>query len=160
MINQHFSLPIDDDLLKRHNFFELYPLDGGGRFIFQEVFGTIDDQKICEKVLKKNMLSGFGTVPNLNFKKFERWRSIEKSCWLNKFYFLVSMARVYWLTGEETIAKLVKNTILNFIRNCPHPEGKKAIGEHINFTKNIMNGYNRHTYEENQEDETDVRYIW
>ena len=78
---------LGDELLKKYQFFELYPLDGGGRFITQELFGTLDDAVITRKILTTPVLEEFGGLDELDFGRFERWRTIEKSCWLNRFYF-------------------------------------------------------------------------
>jgi hypothetical protein len=83
-----FAPPLSDALLRKHNFFELYPLDGGGYFIMKEHLETLDDLEIADKILNLKVLDSFGDLPNIDFKKFERWRSVEKSCWINRFYFM------------------------------------------------------------------------
>ena len=158
--NADFKLPMTDELLDKFNFFELYPFDGGGNFINTEILGTIDDRKIAEDILN-GALNEFGTLPELDFAKFERWRSIEKSCWSSRFYFIVPLAKYYRTTGDESIAALVKDTILYFVRNYFPPQTPEAIEEHLDYVNYIRdNDYNQNTYEENQRDETDVKYIW
>ncbi|MFH2068915.1 MAG: alginate lyase family protein [Candidatus Omnitrophota bacterium] len=152
---------LNDRLLREYNFFELYPFDGGGGLIFNEMLGTIKDEEIYRKIIKENVLSEFGSLPEIDFKKFERWRSIEKSCWLNRFYFMASLSRIYWLRKDEKIARLIKKIVIHFLQKYPPPQGKKEIGDHINYVYGIRdNNYNKQTYEENQRDETDVKYIW
>ncbi|OGV50996.1 MAG: hypothetical protein A2017_14050 [Lentisphaerae bacterium GWF2_44_16] len=158
---EKFQPPLNDELLKKYNFFELYPFDGGGCFIHREIVGTVDDNEIYERIINQNALSDFGKLPGLEFDKFERWRSIEKSCWINRFYFIVPLAKKYWLMKDEAIAIKVKNTILHFIRNFSPPPTKDAVGEHQKRVfYNRDTNYNSKSYEEYSKDETDVEYIW
>lgn len=155
-----FKLPMSDELLTKFNFFELYPFDGGGNFINAEILGSIDDMQIAKNILN-GALDSFGSLPCLDFAKFERWRSIEKSCWLNRCYFIVPLAKYYKTSNDENIAKLVKDTMLHFIRNYYPPQTPKEIKKHLDYVYDIRdNDYNKKTYEENQRDETDVQYIW
>jgi len=156
-----FQLPISDRLLRKHNFFDLYPLDGGGALSFRGIAGEPEDAKIARKAMSGALLKDWGALPALDFAALERWRSVEKSCWLTRFYFIASLARTYWLGRDERVARKVVDCVLRFIRAFPPPTGEKAIGEHIRYVYGIRdNGYNRRTYEENMADETDVRYIW
>ena len=156
-----FCPPVNDDLLRRHNFFELYPFDGGGCFIHREIVGTIDDDEIFDRIVKKSALGDFGQLPHLNFSKFERWRTIEKSCWMNRCYFLAPLAKKYWLTKDESIALLVKETILHFIANYRPPATKEEVGEHQKRVFwNRDHNYNSKSFDEYSKDETDVEYIW
>ena len=116
--------------------------------------------KIAEAILN-GALDEFGTLPNLDFSRFERWRSVEKSCWINRFYFIIPLAKHYYATGDESIAVLVKNTILHFIRNYHSPQTPEDIKAHLDYVYYIRdNDYNKNTYEENQISETDVKCIW
>lgn len=158
---KNLKFPVNDELLKSHNFFELYPFDGGGCFVNREMLGTAEDNEIYEKIINENALKDFGCIPKLDFSKFERWISIEKSCWLNRFYFIVPLAKKYWLTKDERIAAAVKNIILHFIRNYPAPATKEEIGSHLQRVfKNRDENYNSKPYAEYSKDETDVEYIW
>ena len=106
-------------------------------------------------------MDDFGSLPHLDFAKFERWRSIEKSCWINRFYFLVPLAKHYRKNKDEDIAELVKATMLHFIRTCPSLKTENEIKEHLDYVCDIRdNNYNKNSWEENQRDETDVKYIW
>lgn len=155
------TLPVSDELLRKYNFFELYPFDGGGCFINRDILGTINDDEIFEKIINNGALKDFGTLPDLDFERFERWGNIEKSCWLNRFYFIVPLAKKYWLTKDEKIASTVKNIILHFIRTYKAPVSKEEIGAHLKRVfKNRDDNYNSKTYEEYSKDETDVEYIW
>lgn len=156
-----FSLPMSDQLLAKYDFFELCPLDGGGGLLHYQMFGTISDRELTEQILERNRLSDWGSLPELDFGTFERWRTIEKSCWINRFYFVASLGRMYWLSKDEKIARTLKETILHFIRKHRPPRGNRAIGEHIRHVFSIRdNLYNKRTHEENEKDETDTQYVW
>ena len=154
-------IPIDRQQLLEHNFFELYPFDGGGSHINNEIMGTVDDALIAKKLLNENILRPWGSLPQLDFARLEKWRSIEQSCWINRFYFIAALARHSWKSHDAGIADIVKKTILHFIKNYPAPKGIDQIQKHVQYVYNIRdNEYNKHTFEENQLDETDVQYIW
>lgn len=153
--------PLTEDLLKQYNFFQLYVLDGGGNFIMKELFGNLDDSLITEKLLHTDMMDEFGGMESLDFHKFEKWRSIEKSCWINRFYFLVPIARIAWLHGNKKLARIVGNVILYFFRKEIPPAGKNALKEHWErVTLRMKEDYNSRSYDEIIKDETDVEYIW
>jgi Heparinase II/III-like protein/Heparinase II/III N-terminus len=157
---QQFEPPIDHQVLLDNDFFKLYPFDGGGSFINAEILGSLDDVEAVRNIMN-GALDDFGHLPELDFAKYERWRSIEKSCWINRFYFIVPLARAACLFKNRELASVVVEIMLHFIRNYPAPQGRDAIGEHINYVYHIRdNDYNRHTWVENQRDETDVQYIW
>lgn len=156
----NFRLPMSDQLLDKFNFFELYPFDGGGNFINAEIVGAIDDATIVKNIFN-GALEQFGKLPDIDHARFEHWGSIEKSCWINRCYFLVPLAKHYRQTKDEKIARLVIDIMLNFIRNYPSPQTEQAIKEHVEYVFHIRDTiYNKNTYEENQKDRTDVRYIW
>ena len=54
-----FTPALPTELLMKHNFFELYPVDGGGTFIQREILGSVDDAAITEAVRAR------GLGPNL-----------------------------------------------------------------------------------------------
>lgn len=160
MIIADFSPPLSDELLRKYNFFELYPFDGGGYFIQMEILNTIDDNEIFERI-KNGALSDFGMPPEIENRRFERWKTIEKSCWINRYYFIVPLARKYWLAKDESIAVLVKETILNFIRNNKAPQGISETGAHIKrVSLNRDNNYNSRSFAEYSADESDTEYVW
>jgi hypothetical protein len=155
-----FKLPLCDALLEKFNFFELYPFDGGGYFINQEFARSYNDKEIAENVLA-GVLSDFGPLEKLDHSKFERWRSVEKSAWLNRLYFLVPLSKYYRLTNQKKIADLVKAIVLNFIRNNPAPKTEAEIGANYNHVMHIRdNEYNVSTAEQLATSETDIKYVW
>ena len=67
-----FQPALPEELLMQYNFFELYPFDGGGRFIQQEIVASIDDRMIAEKIISGSALSSFHTGGKLDFQKYEQ----------------------------------------------------------------------------------------
>ena len=149
---------ISDDLFKKYSFLEFYTFDGGGGFINRALLGSVKSDEITNLVLEKNILSDFGELPYIDFKRYERWRSIEKSCWINRCYFLPALAQQAWNTNDKNLADLVKNIMLHFFANCPPPTDIAAHWARVEYR--MEHDYNRKTYEEYSLDETDVEYIW
>lgn len=117
-----FEMPLSAELLENRNFFELYPFDGGGRFIQQETAGSADDCEIVKAILENGALKDFGPSPEeIDFLKFERWSSIEKSCWINRMYFIVPLARVARQNGDLSLARKVRSILLRFSEAYPPP---------------------------------------
>ena len=83
-------LPLE--LLLKYNFFDLYPFDGGGSFIHRKYIHSIDDIKGAENILN-GAINEFGSLENIDFAKFEYWNTIEQSCWINRMYFIMHLAK-------------------------------------------------------------------
>lgn len=153
--------PLESDILKKYDFFQLYVPDGGGNFIMKELFGCFEDSVITNKLLHTDIMEEFGGIETLDLHKFEKWRSIEKSCWINRFYFLVPMARTAWLNGDWKLAQIVVHVIQNFFRQETPPFGKAALKDHWDrVSRRMKEDYNSRSHEEIVKDETDVEYIW
>ena len=149
---------LDDAFFRKYSFLELYTFDGGGGFINRALLGSVDSGEITDLVLRKKVLADFGELPRIDFHKFERWRSIEKSCWINRCYFLPALAQHSWNTCDASLATLVKQVILHFLETCPPPEN---VADHWKRVERRMEyDYNRKTFEEYSQDETDVEYVW
>ena len=159
--NENFIPPLSENLFMKHDFFNLYPFDGGGRFIHENIIGTVRDCEIFEKIIDKDALSEFGDLPEIDFGKFERWITIEKSCWINRFYFIVPLALESKRRQCKELCRLVIDTMLFFARNVNHPSVSNEI---IELEKRVQRNrdinYNGKSYEEYSIDETDVEYIW
>lgn len=121
-----FRLPVSDALLAKHNFFELYPFDGGGYFIQKELVGSLDDREITRRILG-GALDDFGPLEALDFTKFERWSSIEKSCWINRMYFIASLARCAMLEKDAVLAGRIAGIITRFNRLYRPPSGREEV---------------------------------
>lgn len=158
---QPFDPIISDDLLTTNAFFDLYPFDGGGCFITHNIAGSNTDAGIVHAVLHKGALDEWGCLPYLDFPRFERWRTVEKSCWLNRFYFIVPLAKYARQYRDAKIAELVLATMRHFIDVCLPPNGLDDIRrnrERIDYLRNsVYNNQKRETWEQ---DETDIGYIW
>ena len=124
---KNFTPALAPELLWKHNFFELYPFDGGGAFINHTILGSVDDRVIAERIINGEALDDYGSLTELDFCKYECWRTIEKSCWINRMYFIVPLARYAAQTGNRQIAEYVKDVILRFQRLYPPPADKDAV---------------------------------
>jgi hypothetical protein len=156
-----FRPPLSDAVLDSHDFFSLYPLDGGGMFVFRNLADPLDDEGVARKLMRGGLLRPWGKPPAVNFSALDRWRSVEQSCWLNRFYFAAALGRVYRRTGDERIARMLKGIVLHFIESCPAPQGVQAIGAHHQGVMHLRDTqYNARSFEENQRDPTDIRYVW
>ena len=152
------ELPLDRSLLARHNFYELCPPDGGGSFILRGLFGTLDDCRIADAMLRTPIMNEFGGLDSIDFGRFEKWRTIEKSCWINRCYFIVPLAKMAYCKQDKTLAERVLQIMLRFGRNYPAPSDLQAHWRRV--TTRMMEDYNRKTPAEIAVDETDVEYIW
>jgi hypothetical protein len=156
-----FSPPVPDRLLRREPFFGLYPLDGGGMLMFRQLFDTFDDDAIAQAILHRGALAEFGPLRAIDYRRFERWRSIEKSCFINRMYFLAPLAKRAWLRRDEKLAALCVQLMLDWSRRHPPPMTRRQTHEHIRWVCDIRdNQYNQRTHAQNQADDTDVRYLW
>ena len=84
--------------LRDYNLGDYIPKDQGGKFVQQEILETEDDRAIVEKVMNGALEAVYGNP--IGWGKLEK-TELEKSVWLNRFYYLPSFARLYCLTGEN-----------------------------------------------------------
>ena len=117
----NFALPLDMELFDKYSFFELYPFDGGGSFINREIIGTVDDAGYTASVTENDALAMFGGYKEVDFLRFESWRTIERTSWINRMYFIVPLANHARKTGDRKLAREVIDILLRFAR---HPEYK------------------------------------
>ena len=156
-----FHPPLSDELLLNRNFFELYPLDGGGALVSPTMVSSTGDAEFAQQVLDQDALRDFGTLPKLDHRRFERWRTGQKSCWINRFYWLVPLAKRVAITQDQQLAQLVIDSLLHFIDTCPPPGNEQEILAHMRRVYDRRDhSYNQATYEEIRQDETDIEYIW
>lgn len=159
--NSPYALPMSDQQLRECNFFDLYPLDGGGGLFSHSIIPTIDDTEYARCILEKNALEEYGRLPYIDHKHFERWHCIEKGCWVNRFYFIVPLAKYYLLTGDESIARLLVDTILHFATTYPPPSGcEEIVKYHSDIYHSLESAYSIRSFEENQADESEVPFAW
>ena len=115
-----FRPPLAPELFETYSFFELYPFDGGGCFINHEIVGAVDDRKYTLNITEKDALAEFGGFEQTDFLKFEHWRTIERSCWINRMYFIVPMAAWAKKSGNEKLARKVFDVMLRFGRSLEY----------------------------------------
>ncbi len=99
-----------------YNFGDYIPKDQGGKFIQMAVLGTEEDEKIVAAIRGGALTEVYGDPPD--WKKYER-SELEKSVWLNRFYFLPSFARLYRLTGERAYLDDMMHIIRQWIADNP-----------------------------------------
>ena len=98
---------LDMELFDKYSFFEMYPFDGGGSFINREIIGTVDDAGYTASVTEKDALAMFGGYKEVDFLRFESWRTIERTSWINRMYFIVPLANHARKTDTLSIFKLL-----------------------------------------------------
>ena len=156
MLFPHWKPPVAPELLESTNFFLLYPFDGGGNFIQQDILGTLDDLESAENILHRGALAEFGEFPELDFRKFERWSTIEKDSWINRLYFTASLGHAYALTGERSIAEGLKQLLLGFARRYPAPQGEEAVA----LDRRVLYARDHDYNAKGPEFDDDTEYIW
>lgn len=100
----------------RYNIGDYIPKDQGGKFIQMTLLGTEDDAGIVEAI-RGGVLSRVYGEP-VEWQRYER-SEIEKSVWLNRFYFLPSFARMYHLTGDRSYLDDMMRIIRTWITDNP-----------------------------------------
>lgn len=83
----------------KYNFGDFMPKDQGGKFVQVEVLGTEDDIQIVQKIRNGALQAVYGNP--IGWEKYEK-TEIEKSVWVNRFYYLPSFARMYYLTKNKS----------------------------------------------------------
>ncbi|HBL75772.1 MAG: hypothetical protein A2W90_04530 [Bacteroidetes bacterium GWF2_42_66] len=99
-----------------YNIGDYIPKDQGGKFIQQEIPGTENDEIIVEKIRGGVLETIYGNP--IDWGKLEK-TELEKSVWLNRFYYLPSFARMYYLTGEKSYLDFMMQFISKWIDENP-----------------------------------------
>lgn len=123
-----FTPALNPVFFDRHSFFELYPFDGGGSFINREIIGSVDDAEYTDAVIRKGALDEFGGYRNIDFRKFDFWRTIERCSWINRMYFIVPLANHARRTGDKKLGREVLEILLRFASGPEYraPESRQA----------------------------------
>lgn len=100
----------------RYNIGDYIPKDQGGKFIQMTILGSEEDAAIV-KAVRDGLLNRVYGMPT-GWQKYER-SEIEKSVWLNRFYFLPSFARMYHLTGDRSYLDDMMGIIKQWISDNP-----------------------------------------
>jgi hypothetical protein len=93
----------------RYDVWRYLPMDQGGRLVQLQVIGLEADEKIARAVLTPGFFAPWGDP--IRWDSLEK-TEIEKSVWLNRWYFLPSLARRYYLTGD----KAYLHPLITFVR--------------------------------------------
>jgi hypothetical protein len=102
--------------LPNYNIGDYIPKDQGGKFVQMELLKTEDDHQIVEKIRTGLLEKVYGNPVSWN--RFESGE-VEKSVWLNRFYFLPSFARMYYLSGDMTYLNDMTRIIARWIEDNP-----------------------------------------
>jgi hypothetical protein len=103
---------------------EYLPKDQGGKFIQMAILKTEDDRQITE-LIRNGMLETTYDNP-VGWSRFEK-TEIEKSVWLNRFYFLPSFARMYQINGDRSYLDDMMSIIRKWIADNPRlPDSHKT----------------------------------
>ena len=118
--------PIDyvsDDIWRRADFYQVFPLDGGGYFSFLDVIGATDDRTVADATMSGRAFQLFRDPDGrVNWERYDRWDTAEKGVWLNRWYYLPSTARMYWITREEKYGRVVRDIIAEWCAAVPVPD--------------------------------------
>ena len=102
--------------LKEYNIGDFIPKDQGGKFIQMELIKSESDEAIVEKIRGGLLEEIYGNPVNWGIlEKTE----LEKSVWLNRFYYLPSFARLYYLTGDKSHLSFMMQFISKWIAENP-----------------------------------------
>lgn len=101
---------------REYNFGEYIPKDQGGKFIQMELLGTEEDENITS-IINKDFIDKHLGYPN-DWSVFEK-TELEKSVWFNRFYYLPSFARMYYLSKNKDCLVFLMDLLKNWINENP-----------------------------------------
>lgn len=107
---------------KRYNFGDFMPKDQGGKFVQVEILHTEDDAYIVQKIRDGILEEVYGTP--IGWSKFEK-TEIEKSVWVNRFYYLPSFARMYYLTKDKSYVDDMMRIVRQWVGANPKLPGSE-----------------------------------
>jgi len=102
--------------VSKYNIGDYIPKDQGGKFIQMELIGSENDEIITSAVQEGLLERIYGTPVGWN--KYEK-SEIEKSVWLNRFYFLPPFARLFYLTSNRKYLDYMMQIISQWIEDNP-----------------------------------------
>jgi len=94
---------------RRYDIWHFTPMDQGGRLIQLQVIGSELDVDVVKTIRSPRFFAPWGEP--IRWDSLEK-TAIEKSVWLNRWYFLPCFARQYYLTGDKEYLR----EILAFVR--------------------------------------------
>ncbi|MCK9279382.1 MAG: heparinase II/III family protein [Melioribacteraceae bacterium] len=101
---------------KQYNFGEFIPKDQGGKFVQMETLSTEDDKEIVKIINQEYLDTNLGS-PN-DWSIFEK-TELEKSVWFNRFYYLPSFARLYYIDKNKEHLIFMMDLLKNWIKENP-----------------------------------------
>ncbi len=111
--------------IQHNNFGDFFAKDQGGKFIQTQLINSENDEVIVEAV-RNGLLQKILGDP-INWAKLEK-TELEKSVWLNRFYWLPSFSRLYFLTKDigylEDMMKVVRLWIKDNPRTTENPKSR------------------------------------
>lgn len=111
--------------MSAYNFGDFLPKDQGGKFIQMQLINSEDDYVIVEAIRNGLLKKVYGDP--IGWGKLEK-TELEKSVWLNRFYYLPSFARLYYLSGDQTYLDDMMTLARLWIKGNPritdHPTSK------------------------------------
>lgn len=102
--------------VSNYNIGDYIPKDQGGKFIQMELIGSENDEIITQAVQGGLLERIYGTPVGWN--KYEK-SEIEKSVWLNRFYYLPPFARLFYLTSDRKYLEYMMQIISQWIEDNP-----------------------------------------
>ena len=66
------------------------------------------------EVIEKGALDEFGGYRNIDFNRFNFWRTIERCSWINRMYFIAPLANHARKTGDKKLGREVLEVMLRF----------------------------------------------
>ncbi|MCC6414692.1 MAG: alginate lyase family protein [Opitutaceae bacterium] len=102
----------------RHDIWDYTPMDQGGRFVQLQVIGSEKDADIVAAVTRSGFFRAWGEpVVWDSLEKTE----LEKSVWLNRWYYLPSFARLYFTTGDRAHVEFIVGFVRRWMNENPVP---------------------------------------
>lgn len=106
---------------EQFNFFELFPLDGGGYLTIMSLLRTLDDLKIADQIMEGTPLRAWGALGDLNFDALAVWETAEYDDWLKRLYILAPLAGAWRQTGNAEYLNALKTHFFDWHRKNPLP---------------------------------------
>jgi Heparinase II/III N-terminus/Heparinase II/III-like protein len=103
---------------KRYDMWNFTPLDQGGRLIQLQLIGSEKDTDVIQAIRSPGFFAPWGNP--IRWDSLEK-TELEKSVWLNRWYFLPCYARQYYLTRERSYLDEILKFIRKWVAENPVP---------------------------------------
>ncbi|HSP92885.1 MAG TPA: heparinase II/III family protein [Vicinamibacterales bacterium] len=111
----------------RYDIGEYLPKDQGGKFIQMALVGSEADAAVVEAIRGGVLERTYGDP--IGWSRFEK-SAIERSVWLNRFYYLPPFARLFRLTGDRRFLDDMMRIVSRWTADNPRPSAS-APATHI-----------------------------